>query len=116
MALMTVEEVAAKLRRHPHLVRRWIREGRLKGQKFGPTWMVSDRELARFLRIAPERRLTWFTTPLGDIWHATREISLNDVAVTLCGRQMDLGPGSREGREPSQSERVCIRCRRAAES
>jgi len=54
--LMTVDQVAERLNRHPVLVRRWLRDGVLKGQKFGPTWMVSNRELARFKRDQPERR------------------------------------------------------------
>lgn len=53
---MTVDQVAAKLKRHPFLVRRWLREGRLKGQKFGPTWVVDERELARFRKSEPQRR------------------------------------------------------------
>jgi len=56
MALMTVDQVAAKLRRNPHLVRRWLRDGLIKGQKFGPTWMIDERELARFKKDQPERR------------------------------------------------------------
>ncbi len=56
MGLLTIDQVAKKLRRHPYLVRRWVREGRLKGKKFGPTWMIDERELARFRRQEPERR------------------------------------------------------------
>ncbi len=37
------------------MVRRWLREGRLRGEKYGRDWMVNDRELARFLRDEPRR-------------------------------------------------------------
>ena len=45
MNLLTVEQVAAKLRRNPQLVRRWIREGRLRATRVGPLWVVSIDEL-----------------------------------------------------------------------
>ncbi len=32
---MTVQEVAERLRLHPESVRRWLREGRLKGGRMG---------------------------------------------------------------------------------
>jgi predicted site-specific integrase-resolvase len=42
------------------MVRRWIREGRLKATKYGPSergvWMISERDLERFLHNEPERR------------------------------------------------------------
>ncbi len=33
--LLTVQEVATRLRMHPESVRRWLREGRLKGGRMG---------------------------------------------------------------------------------
>jgi excisionase family DNA binding protein len=56
MKPMTVAQVAKALHRHPELIREWIRDGRLRAQKFGPTWMVDEREVKRFARSAPERR------------------------------------------------------------
>lgn len=56
MAKLTVPEAAARLARNPKLVRRWLTEGKLKGGKFGPVWMVDERELARFRKNEPERR------------------------------------------------------------
>jgi excisionase family DNA binding protein len=53
---LTVEEVARRLRRHPELVRRWLRDGRLKGLTFGRSWIISEGELARFERQQPARR------------------------------------------------------------
>ncbi len=56
MAWLTVEEVAKRLDRGEELVRRWLREGRLRGQLFGRSWMVQEREVERFRRHEPERR------------------------------------------------------------
>jgi excisionase family DNA binding protein len=53
---VTVEEVAKRLRRNPELVRRWLREGRLSGEAFGPVWAIDEREVERFRRQGPERR------------------------------------------------------------
>jgi helix-turn-helix protein len=56
MKWLTVHETSRKLRRSPILVYRWLTTGRLKGQKFGHAWLVSEREIARFLKNEPERR------------------------------------------------------------
>lgn len=56
MEWLTVEEAARRLDRHPELVRQWLREGRLKGERFGHMWSVSERELMRFLRVEPRKR------------------------------------------------------------
>lgn len=53
---LTGEEVARRLKRHPDLVYRWLDEKRLKGEKHGGVWFVSERELARFKKDQPERR------------------------------------------------------------
>jgi len=53
---MTVDQVAKHLKRHRELIYRWLSEGRLKGKKIGTTWIVSERELARFKKDQPERR------------------------------------------------------------
>jgi len=55
-ALMTVAEVAKALRRHPEVIRDWIRDGRLVGHKVGRDWVVTESELARFKKDQPERR------------------------------------------------------------
>ena len=55
-ALMTVAEVAKALRRHPEVIRDWIRADRLHGVKVGRDWVVSKSELARFRKDEPERR------------------------------------------------------------
>lgn len=56
MRRYTTTEAAARLRRHPELVRRWLREGRLKGERFARDWLVTEREIERFLRREPQRR------------------------------------------------------------
>lgn len=56
VAWLTVEEAAKRLDRSDQLVRRWLRQGRLRGQLFGRSWMVQEREIARFRRHEPERR------------------------------------------------------------
>lgn len=38
---LTVTEVAATLHTHPEVVRRWLRQGRLHGVKFGHAWRVA---------------------------------------------------------------------------
>lgn len=50
--LMTVAEVAARVRTTPATVRRWLREGKLRGLMPGGTklgYRVTEAELDRFL-------------------------------------------------------------------
>jgi excisionase family DNA binding protein len=49
--LLTVDEVAERLRVHPESVRRWFRQGVLRGSKFGRRggYRVSETELRRFI-------------------------------------------------------------------
>ena len=56
MKRYTVSETARRIRRSPVLVYRWLQTGRLGGQKFGHAWLVSDRDIARFMKREPERR------------------------------------------------------------
>ncbi|TMB79418.1 MAG: helix-turn-helix domain-containing protein [Chloroflexi bacterium] len=53
---LTVEAVAEKLARHPELVRRWLRSGRLRGERVGWSWTVTQTDLDRFVRQQPQRR------------------------------------------------------------
>jgi len=51
--LLTVPEVAARLRLGEESVRRWLRQGRLRGIQPGGTkigWRVTESELERFIR------------------------------------------------------------------
>ena len=55
--LLTVREVAERLRSSPETVRRWLRQGRLRGFRPGGTklaYRVPESELQRFLRVAGE--------------------------------------------------------------
>jgi hypothetical protein len=51
-----VNEIAAKLERHPELIRRWLRSGRLRGERIGWSWTVTPQEVERFMRAQPQRR------------------------------------------------------------
>src|SRR6202022_1366191 len=44
--LLSVEEVAAAIRRHPEVVRRQARDGRLPGEKIGLVWFFRPERLA----------------------------------------------------------------------
>jgi excisionase family DNA binding protein len=53
--LLTVREVADRLRSSPETVRRWLRQGKLRGFRPGGTklgYRVPESELQRFLRFA----------------------------------------------------------------
>jgi excisionase family DNA binding protein len=55
--LLTVREVAERLRSSPETVRRWLRQGKLRGFRPGGTilgYRVPEGELQRFLRTAGE--------------------------------------------------------------
>jgi excisionase family DNA binding protein len=55
--LLTVREVAERLRSSPETVRRWLRQGKLRGFRPGGTklgYRVPESELQRFLRNAGE--------------------------------------------------------------
>jgi excisionase family DNA binding protein len=50
--LLTVEDVARRLQASPFTVRRWLREGRLKGVMLGGKklgYRITESELQRFL-------------------------------------------------------------------
>lgn len=53
--LMTVEDIAARLKVHPESVRRWLREGQMMGYRMSRAagWRVERREVERFLREGP---------------------------------------------------------------
>ena len=53
--LLTVREVAERLRSSPETVRRWLRQGKLRGFRPGGTklgYRVPESELQRFLRVS----------------------------------------------------------------
>lgn len=47
--LLTVDEVAARLKCHPHTVRRWIWAHKMNAVKVGDLVRVPDEELTRFM-------------------------------------------------------------------
>lgn len=49
MALLTVEEVAEKIKMSPFVVRRWLRERKLPGIKMGRVWRIDEKDLEKFL-------------------------------------------------------------------
>jgi excisionase family DNA binding protein len=50
--LLTVQEVAKRLRLNPETVRRWLRSGKLNGQVWSDRagWRITEAEVMRFLR------------------------------------------------------------------
>lgn len=55
VALLTVNEVARRLKCHPHTIRRWIWSGRLRAVKVGSLVRVPREEMDRFLNAGRER-------------------------------------------------------------
>lgn len=47
---MTTEEAAEKLGFHVISIRRLVRDGKLKGVKVGPTWLVSRKSVDEYLK------------------------------------------------------------------
>ena len=43
--LYTVEEAAKILQVHPETLRKWLKEGRIKGEKFGRMWRIRESNL-----------------------------------------------------------------------
>jgi excisionase family DNA binding protein len=53
--LLTVREVAARMRSSPETVRRWLRQGKLRGFRPGGTrlgYRVPESELQRFIQLS----------------------------------------------------------------
>ena len=56
--LLTVTEAAERLRLNPETIRRWLRDGRLRGVWLGSDkagWRISERDLDAFLRRSQRR-------------------------------------------------------------
>jgi excisionase family DNA binding protein len=45
---MTVDEISEKLKMHPKTIRRYIRDGKIKGRKIGKSWYISYEEYLKF--------------------------------------------------------------------
>ena len=50
MIVLTLKEVADRLRLHPNTLRRYIKEGKLAAMKFGRVWRVEEKDLEEFMR------------------------------------------------------------------
>ena len=48
--LLTVNEVAKRLKLHPVTITRYIREGKLSALKFGRVWRIKEEELDHILK------------------------------------------------------------------
>lgn len=48
--MLTIEEVAERLKLHPNTVRRYARWGKLPAVKFGRVWRVEEKDLEDFVR------------------------------------------------------------------
>lgn len=55
MGLLTVEEAAARLRVSEWTLRKWLREGRLRGSRPGRDWRIEEAAVAELLARGPER-------------------------------------------------------------
>lgn len=111
---LTVEESAAKLDRHPEMVRRWIRGGKLHAQRVGGIYLVHRDVLRKFK--PPEARpriVRWLRATSRNQWHAIREeLETLDSGEALCGRQIEAPDPSDERWLARQrpSDDVCSTC------
>lgn len=49
--MLTVDELAVRLDRHPDYIRRLIREGKIKAEKKAGAWFITDKEAQRIEKI-----------------------------------------------------------------
>src|SRR5438067_13519678 len=112
MDRLTVADAARRLGRHPELVRRWLREGRLKGESFAGVWMISERDVERLMRAQPLRwpRVRWVRQE-SRLFHATTFGDHGKPSLRMfCGKPLDRRH-SRTWELTSQAlEPVCQRC------
>lgn len=52
--LLTVEEVAQRLRYRPATIQSWLRQGKLRGKKIGKEWRIALADLQQWLEQATE--------------------------------------------------------------
>ena len=55
---MTVDEISEKLKMHPKTIRRYIRDGQIKGRKIGKSWYIAYEEYLRFTGEEDQRKKT----------------------------------------------------------
>jgi excisionase family DNA binding protein len=51
--LLSLVEAAARLKKHPKTVQRWVWSGYLMGKKIGKTWMIDTVDLEAFIANPP---------------------------------------------------------------
>lgn len=56
LVLYSISEISEALNINPHTFRRYIREGKVKGQKVGNKWYISEESLREFFRATPEAK------------------------------------------------------------
>lgn len=122
--MWTVEEAARRLGRSPELVRRWLREGRLVGERFGGVWIVREKALSNFTRSEPQRRyykVSWLRWRVGpdrwSAWHFQPQIPDQSLACNDEGpaedTEVELIRGVSAGLRTPQPPR-CRDCERVA--
>lgn len=90
-SLLTVGQAADRLGRSTEQVRRYLREGRLTGQRLGGQWFISLQDLQQF--VAASREKSGFLARVG----AARTIRPLDPVIGIAdGSGTDISRGKRE--------------------
>ncbi len=55
MTVLTLKEVAERLKLHPNTLRRYAKEGKLAAMKFGRVWRIEEEDLKEFMRAMKHR-------------------------------------------------------------
>lgn len=100
--LLTVTEVASRLKCHPHTVRRWIWGRRLRAVKIGDLVRVPEQEVARLMKPAISKK-----APRG-IHYARKGVrALIETMITLRAKV--------PSRDVQQMERMIAAAQRSAD-
>ncbi len=55
MTVLTLKEVAQRLKLHPNTLRRYAKEGKLPAMKFGRVWRIEEKDLKDFMRAMKQK-------------------------------------------------------------
>ena len=55
VTVLTLKEVAERLKLHPNTLRRYAKEGKLPAMKFGRVWRIEEEDLKEFMRAMKQR-------------------------------------------------------------
>ena len=55
MGLLTIEQAAEYLQISPHVLRRWLREGRFPGIKLGSHWRIDEKDMQAFIEKSKQK-------------------------------------------------------------